>query len=303
MAARLFCTLLLASTVALGEAVTTLTAASFDAFTKKDIALVKFYAPWCGHCKAMAPAYAEAAESLAEASPPVSLGKVDCTVEADICAKAGVDGYPALKIFKRGTASEYGGPRDAAGIIAHMVQQTGGTAPAIAPGISAASHQSPLLIAKLCQDQACNDPLHPVIDYDEAENKCHCSGHPCWDDNGLQHKCDPDGAHPHLSFSFDKDGKMSCGCRKDASYQSKYIYQVKCPGHYCDTDAAPILDYVPEEKKCICRAHPCSDMGGKKHSCDDPGFPVIHYREEVKDGNIKQVCECKAAIRRPNDEL
>jgi len=276
--------------------VTTLTAANFDAFTESDIVLVKFYAPWCGHCKAMAPAYEEAAQSLAGASPPVTLGKVDCTVEADTCSKVGVDGYPALKIFKHGTASDYGGPRDAAGIIAHMVQQTGGTAPARAPGKSASTHESPLLMAKLCQDQACNDAKHPLIDYNETEGKCVCTGHPCWDDNGLMHKCE-DAKNPHLSFSFDAEGKMACGCRKDASYQSKYIYQVKCPGHYCDTDDAPLLDYVPEEEKCICRAHPCDDMDGKKHSCGDPKFPMMHYREEkTPEGNIKQVCECKAPI-------
>lgn len=44
------------------EHVTVLTTSNFDSFVEKyNKVFVKFYAPWCGHCKAMAPAYSELA--------------------------------------------------------------------------------------------------------------------------------------------------------------------------------------------------------------------------------------------------
>jgi len=91
-----------------------------------DVALVEFYAPWCGHCKKLAPEYEIAATSLASSDPPVALIKVDCTVETKTCGKYGVNGYPTLKIFKNGELStDYNGPREADGIIKYMRTKAG----------------------------------------------------------------------------------------------------------------------------------------------------------------------------------
>ena len=50
------------------------------------------FAPWCGHCKALAPEYESAATTLKEKDIP--LAKVDCTEEQDLCQDYGVEGTP-----------------------------------------------------------------------------------------------------------------------------------------------------------------------------------------------------------------
>lgn len=104
-----------------------LTDSNFESKAKEyDILLAEFYAPWCGHCKQLAPEYEKAATTLAKNDPPVALAKVDCTVETKICTKYGVSGYPTLKIFKNGdVAEEYNGPREADGIVSTMKSKAG----------------------------------------------------------------------------------------------------------------------------------------------------------------------------------
>lgn len=91
-----------------------------------DVALVEFFAPWCGHCKRLAPEYEKAATTLKKSDPPVALVKVDCTANTEVCGKYGVSGYPTLKIFKGGEMSEdYNGPREADGIVKTMKSKAG----------------------------------------------------------------------------------------------------------------------------------------------------------------------------------
>jgi protein disulfide-isomerase A1 len=88
-----------------------LTGETFNDLVKEhELVLAEFYAPWCGHCKALAPKYEEAATELKDKNIP--LVKVDCTVEEELCRTYEVDGYPTLKVF-RGPDSHkaYGGAR------------------------------------------------------------------------------------------------------------------------------------------------------------------------------------------------
>jgi len=78
-------------------------------------AIVEFYAPWCGHCKNLAPHYAKAADKM---KGMVTFGVVNCDDQKDLCAEYTIQGFPTLKTFEMeaDTPTDYEGPREAKGI-------------------------------------------------------------------------------------------------------------------------------------------------------------------------------------------
>ena len=101
--------------------VVVLTAANEDAVTGAEFALVEFYAPWCGHCKKLAPEYAKAAATLKDT---VTVAKCDATQEAALASKYGVLGYPTLKFFRAGEALDYTGGRTEPEIVEWVTKKT-----------------------------------------------------------------------------------------------------------------------------------------------------------------------------------
>jgi len=95
---------------------------------------VMFYAPWCGHCKRLAPTWEElAAKHAKDVDSEVTIAKVDCTVSTALCSAQDVTGYPTLKFFKSGAEKEdgvkYRGNRDAASLEKFIAEKLGNEIP------------------------------------------------------------------------------------------------------------------------------------------------------------------------------
>ncbi len=87
--------------------------------------LVEFYAPWCGHCKALAPEFASAAQTLMTTESPYKLAKVDATEHRALGERFEIQGFPTLKFFHNGQVLDYEGGRTAAEILKWIEKRTG----------------------------------------------------------------------------------------------------------------------------------------------------------------------------------
>uniref|UniRef100_A0A8C3Y7Y4 protein disulfide-isomerase n=1 Tax=Catharus ustulatus TaxID=91951 RepID=A0A8C3Y7Y4_CATUS len=99
------------------------------ALSEHQLLLVEFYAPWCGHCQQLAPAFAQAAAELRNESSPARLAKVDATAQTALATEFGITSYPTLKLFRDGNRTHplaYTGR--AGGIVRWMQRRAGPSA-------------------------------------------------------------------------------------------------------------------------------------------------------------------------------
>ncbi|KAI1298129.1 Thioredoxin domain-containing protein 5 [Halotydeus destructor] len=83
------------------DLVATLTDQNFDKTIKSGVTFVEFYAPWCGHCKSLAPIWDDLAKKM-HGTADFRLAKVDCNQFEKLCDQHKVDGFPTLLLFKDG---------------------------------------------------------------------------------------------------------------------------------------------------------------------------------------------------------
>ncbi|KAL1864574.1 hypothetical protein Daus18300_007589 [Diaporthe australafricana] len=112
------------------SAVLSIDAKNYESLIAKSnhTSIVEFYAPWCGHCKNLQPAYEKAAKNLAGLA---KVAAVDCDDDANkpFCGTMGVQGFPTLKIVRPGAkkgrpvVEDYQGPRSAKGIVDAVVEK------------------------------------------------------------------------------------------------------------------------------------------------------------------------------------
>jgi protein disulfide-isomerase len=69
---------------------------------------VKFYVPWCSHCKHMSEAWTELAREM---KGKLNIGEVNCESQSRLCKDLKLRGYPSLIFFKGGERVEYDGLR------------------------------------------------------------------------------------------------------------------------------------------------------------------------------------------------
>lgn len=91
-----------------------LTSSNFNTLVKNsnDVWLVEFYAPWCGHCKNLAPEYKKLAKAM---KGIVKIGAVDMTVHQSIGSPYNIKGFPTIKLFglNKSSPKDYNGQRTA----------------------------------------------------------------------------------------------------------------------------------------------------------------------------------------------
>jgi len=94
---------------------------------------VEFFAPWCGHCKNLAPTWDQLGDSLKDSADTVVIAKVDADSHREIGGKFGVSGFPTLKLFPKGgkdAPKEYSGGREFDDLVKYVADETGAKAKA-----------------------------------------------------------------------------------------------------------------------------------------------------------------------------
>jgi protein disulfide-isomerase-like protein len=104
-------TILALAAATANASVASLTPDNYDGLTDGKTVFIKFFAPWCGHCKKMAPDWEKLAGEW-EGNDIGLIAEVDCTTEGKpLCDANGVKGFPTLKWGDASSLEDYQGGR------------------------------------------------------------------------------------------------------------------------------------------------------------------------------------------------
>ncbi|XP_020529735.1 protein disulfide isomerase-like 5-4 isoform X2 [Amborella trichopoda] len=119
-----------------GEGSVVLRGDNFDAYSHQhEILFVNFYAPWCYWSNRLKPSWEKAAKIIKERydleeDGRILVGKVDCTKDIELCKSHHIQGYPSIRIFRKGSDvrdnhghhdhESYYGDRDTGSLVATM---------------------------------------------------------------------------------------------------------------------------------------------------------------------------------------
>ena len=107
------------------EGVVELTDDNFETYLKSSpVMMVKFFAPWCGHCKAFAPEYERAAKIIKEQGKSYVLANLDATVHKKAAENYKIQGFPTIKLFVNGHPIDFDGERKAEAVVAFIDKKT-----------------------------------------------------------------------------------------------------------------------------------------------------------------------------------
>ncbi len=81
------------------------------------VLMVKFFAPWCEHCKAFEPEYEKAAQILKAKGKSYVLAEVNGGTHSSLVDKYEVQSFPTVKLFVNGTANDFDGDRTAQAVV------------------------------------------------------------------------------------------------------------------------------------------------------------------------------------------
>ncbi|ORX86673.1 disulfide isomerase [Anaeromyces robustus] len=123
------CFLVIAFVVAFANAkVEVLNKKNFDKIVGKDKhVLVKFYAPWCGHCQRLAPVYEELSTYYEKESDKIIIAELNADDEKSIAKKYDIKGFPTIKLFTANTKTpiDYNDDRTVEAFSSFIEHETG----------------------------------------------------------------------------------------------------------------------------------------------------------------------------------